>query len=237
MSAVGVLLPLIFVLSCLLLLFFLMKSGRGFTIRFINGRKTYILLTIYIVVLLISVGVFFIIPSPEKSISNQVVELDKVLNSNVIVDDVVYGGGSIELYDDYIENKWEFELEADDLSIIDQMNEAYMPIIIDEKDEADGMVEVTTYRTPSVVKGMDITDQIDAVGISFSPHKLQVMVAYTKLSFVTFEQEFIAKQFSSDSSDVAYDEDIYLGDDLLYIRIPKGVQIEENDDLYIEFIK
>lgn len=252
MSVVGVLFPLFFIFGCLVFLFFLMKKGKGFRLRVIDGRKTYMLLATYIVILFISAGVFVLNLFPTAATFDGGAEVDGILHAGDIQDELIYGDGSIASFDDYIGNKWEFDLETDHLNITEQMNDIYMPIIIEEKEEADGILEVTTYRTPTVLEGVDITDELDPVGISFSSDTLEVMVTYNNLKYVSFEPEFTTIQFSADSSIMTHSEDdkwideddewfdtgrIYLGDDLLYIRIPKGVKVEGSETLDIEYIK
>lgn len=239
----------------LLLIIFLFKGSKRFSTNFLNDRKAYMLLGGYIVILLIAVVLFFLDPFPAKSTFDKEVDMDKMMRSYAILNDVVYDGKSIDIFDDYIENKWEFEFKENQFSI-QQENDSYMYIIIDEKEEDDGIIEVTTYRTPTIVEGIDITDQLDPVGVTFSSNTLQIMPAYNRFKFVTFEQEFTSKQFSPHESELSegdfwgmdgaegydmeqsyYDRTVHSGEDLLYIRIPKGIKVNESDELYLEYVE
>lgn len=233
-------LPILFILLVIMLfIIFLFRGSKGLSINFLQGRKAYMLLGSYIAILLIAVGLFLLNPFPTKPILSKEADPDKVFSSHLILNDVVFEGKSIYAFDDYIENKWEFEFKEDQFSVKMQSDESYMPIAIDEKEVDDGIIEVTSYRTPTIVAGMDVTDQIDAVSVTFSSDALQIMVGYNKLSFVTFEQEFTSKQFTSNPTILSEDDyrEIHIGEDLLYIRIPKDVKVEEPDNLYLEYVE
>ena len=200
------------------------KAGK----KFITGGKIYVMLISYIVILLISAVIFIFMPLSKDTILSEKVDAKNIPNKNDIYYEVNIEGKSINQFSEYIDKEWTFDFTENILDIQQLTSEgADIPIIIEMKNEADNILEVISYRTPTTVDGIDVTDRLIPIGITFSSNRLQIEVVENRLDVVSFGQGFITKQFSNDPKEDEWEFDrIHKGSDLLYIRIPNGVKVE-----------
>lgn len=212
----------------------IMSSNR----RFITSNQVYAALGSYFIILLVSLGIFAISPYPESSVVSEEIDTEKTQTYGMYYD-ITEEGAPIDHFKDYQANEWEFEFLGEHLEIRFNGNESYdLPIIIERKGLEDDIVEVSLYSTPSSVDDIDLSSMIRSSEINLIREDvLEVSEPHDTIDVVTFEKEFIFNQFSDGNpGDMFSSQNVEIGENMLYIRIPSGVEIEADDYLEIEYI-
>lgn len=213
-------------------------SGR----RLFTNSTVYFMLGGYVVLLLISVIMFKINPYPETTLPGKEVDPEKMPINYGIPYDVIEEGIPIENFAAYKEEEWEFELTGNELKIQSSEHDSLeASILIEEKEEADSLVEVMVYSTPTLIDHLDISDALKPTRILFQEgNRLEINQPHDEVNTAVFSKEFVFNQFSKDESsefEMASGPTIQLRDIFLYIRIPHGVKIDAYDYLWIEYVK
>lgn len=202
--------------------------------------RVYVIFGSYVSLLLISLIVFLIAPYPKDAIVSEKVENDMSMDMYSVYYDILEEGDSIENYSQYKEEIVKFDFEGDQLWFKSlNSNALEIPIIIEEKNEVDGIVEVEIYSTLSSVDGIDLSDHIKPLNVMLKNNDtLQIGQPHSEISLISPKKEFIFNQFSkTKGEDEGYYPQTYLGESLLYIRVPKEVTIEAYDDREFDVIK
>lgn len=228
---------LLIILGILIMVYrMIMLSNR----RFVTSNRVYTVLGGYFIVLLVSLGIFSVSPYPESSVLSEKTDDEKTQTYGMYYD-VTEEGVLIDHFKDYQANEWEFEFSGEKLDIRFNDNESYdLPIIIERKGLVDDTVEVVLYSTPSSVEGIDLSSMIRSFEINLiegDVNVLEVIEPHDIIDVVTFEKEFIFNQFSDDGTEDMFSSPyVEIGENMLYILIPSGVEIQTNDYVEIEYI-
>lgn len=208
--------------------------------KFITSNQVYVILSGYFILLLVSLGIFIVSPYPESSVLNEKLDTENIPGMYSMFYDVTEEGIPIDEFEDYKENEWEFEFSGETLQLQFSGDETYdLPIIIQRKGLIDETVEVVVYSSPSSVGDIDLSSMIRPSEVRFlGGNMLEINEPSNSIDVVSFKQEFIFNQFSKDANEdgMFFGPRIEIGDSLVYIRIPNGVQIDAVDYLEIEYI-
>lgn len=207
-----------------------------------NIRLNWIV-TLYIIILLGAVILFYIL-------SAQYADVD---NSNHLTDDE-YDEMYQEFYEAIIDKEfeesdyvvkmkeWTFDYTVSDealrIGLADPHNLAF--VIIEYKDVEDDKVDVIHYTTPTIVAGKDVTHLILSPDVSLSGNQLVISnPPYYEVKIASLAKEFTIRQFMADENKP---NDVFpwrgFGhDDILFVRLPKNVQFVEDTNVDIEVIE
>lgn len=226
----------IFIIGLLIFLFVLLRR-RAFVFfsKVFYGKRIRWTISGYVIILLIATGAFYITPKPESF-----GEEDAGLDNSEDVDESIHqiyddahNGTMSDEYDLYIKQKEEIEL-ADHTLALGSVSGESIPVFVDEKDENDGMVGATLYSTPTLVNGVDITDEIPDVRIETSSNEVTLIPPEeTEVSFTSFEREFSLTQFTGERNRLGVN--IERGGSLLYLRVPKNSELEYPEHMDITY--
>src|SRR5690625_7759232 len=73
-------------------------------------------------------------------------------------------------------------------------------ISVQRKTEDDGIVEITHYKTPIIVEGMDITEFMDPVEVELSSTELEVIgLERVEIKLNAYRNDFPVRQFTEEN--------------------------------------
>lgn len=123
---------------------------------YLSGQKIRWIFGVYVTVLLISVGLFYLIPTEAESTIDTKTDLGFAYLSEKI-----YNGSVSDLDEKFISKQWDFDYEGEKLNMEAANNDVNgISIFLERKEDNDNRIDVTFYQTPSYVEGIDVTDKI-----------------------------------------------------------------------------
>lgn len=132
----------------------------------------------------------------------------------------------------YLDTKWSFSFKGDELKVHTPNTNNVTMIIAERKQTNDGKIEVVNYKTRTIIGDVDFTEQTKVPTVELHENVLQVIPPeFVELSLGKFMNEFTIKQFTGEDF---YDVDRVLGRDLLFIRVPKDMQLSGSINELIE---
>src|SRR5690625_2930323 len=222
MASAGI--PIVVImLICLAVLFsYILSQVSGRRSRAGKGLSSYMRIGIYVVVLLFAMGLSLIIP---PKVETKEVETNGVYNIPSL-HQMAYEGQLDDSVHDYLVYKKEFDFpfekkQLNIQSIISSFHYFTIFVLIEEKDEEDDVIEARLYQTPSYFNGINITEDIKPYETELHANTLTITAHENSLSYAYFKTEFPMSQFQKNRVPM-FEEEIYSGEQLVYLRIPKG---------------
>lgn len=220
-----ILLSYLIILVMIVFVFLLAKRFNSRHKSYLNISRTYWMLGSYLVILLVATVVYFVLPKEDRVYSEHTSQ-DNIPN----LVDYVYEG--IPLDDAYIQQKWELPYDQNELNIVGQY-EDYVDfdilISVERKAEDDGIVEITHYKTPIFVEGLDVTEFMDPINVELSPSTLEVTgLERVDVELHTYRNDFPVRQFTEENWWVDWEH--AFGRQVLSLRIPYNLQIIDQDE-------
>ncbi|MBU5467181.1 hypothetical protein KQI49_10150 [Virgibacillus sp. MSJ-26] len=233
---------------------------RFFKSKFINRKRNQWLLTGYLVILITSFTISYMLPINDNNSARSVRLINedtKIPNLHVVPQMT----GSIEMAEDYLVNEWEFDFEGTELNI-EMLGEDIISNIAIETANLNNTVEVGLYMTPHIIDNIDLTTgHIPTANVSLEDSKLTFQAsAPVEVKISQVNKEFPIRQFK-DSNYLSnpdwgtgtgvYEESTTYAEDnkylepvdnrifsteLLYIKIPADVDVSPNEELNLFFV-
>lgn len=202
--------------------------------RLLQKLNLKLVLGIYGALLLVAVGVFYLLPIEESL--NNVVENQKELaqaeRAGYLLMNAASEGKQIEKVNIdgvLIKKQWDFPYEGKQLDIT-QVGQQYSSpfILVERKEGDDGQIEVIHYYTRTIIENIEFTDERGPFTIQLE--KDQLMISNPNMIDINvgqFAKEFTISQFTSQNGmDLFSDVNQIDGTNVLYIRVPKNVEVE-----------
>lgn len=232
MNVIYSLLPIILLILLAGFIIFQTKRNSKKKKRYLSGQKIRFMFGVYLVVLLISVGLFFLIPDEGK------ISEPKVNHNFHYMYDKVMDGHVSAIDQDRITKQWHFDYDGDELMMKAANNDMNgISIFVEKKKENDGKIDVLFYQTPTYVEGIDVTDQVKPPLVDLSSGALSVAKPrLQELKFTSFKQEFSISQFTGEDW-FRMGDTFIRGDHLLYIRVPNDLKIHQDHYIGVQYIK
>src|SRR5690625_4610314 len=234
MGLIGSLLPIIIMLVLIGLVVFSINRVVSRRNKYINRKRIYWMLGVYVVVLLVTTALFFRIPTDQDIFFEGYIDLNTSPNLDHITSQYLLDEASA-----YIVSEKEFRYEKDELNIqVNTSNGRYdsMRILVERKDEADQMVEATVYQTPTFINHLNISEYIDPIQVDLTLSTLLIDGIWTELSYASFRTGFPFRQFE-ENRQLWFDEDMIYGQQLLFLRVPQDVEIIEKENVDVVYLE
>lgn len=145
-----------------------------------------------------------------------------------------------ELPSQYIIEEWTVSLEEGELHVV--LGEGlydsnfFVPIVVDERVDAENRAEITIYETPSLINGMDISNEIELADIQLKGSDIIVSAEdhFIELNYYSTQNEMTVTQFTKDKhgSLLDIDFDLEIGEQVIAITIPKNTTLHVDEDLF-----
>ena len=218
--------PLFLLFLLIALAFLAVYVARRADIYIGRGKLGW-LLAGYFAVLICSPVVLWLLP-PEKL--PRPVEAAVLRKAEVAARDLfpaAMAGRPQSVDDVRILGEWQFSLAGDSLKITGSHPDRGLNVLVERKDENDGLIEATHYFTGTILEMIDVSAQVRPVEIALTENTLIITEPEQyEIEVIRFSQDFMAAQILGDGAarrQFLFDA---IGNQLLYLRVPKNVQVE-----------
>ena len=223
----NIILIYLIVISIVALIFLFAKRTTSIRRRLTYTKRTYWMLGGYLMILLIATVAYLSIPKEEQAYSEQAIPDDPFFLANLVQE-----GKLLDEAEMYIQKQWKLPYDHHELQIVRPNNDDMdfdALISVERKTEDDGIVEITHYKIPIIVEGMDITGFMDPVEVELSSTELEVIgLEHVEVELNTYRSDFPARQFTEESWWL--DMEHASGRHVLSLRIPSSLQITHVDE-------
>ncbi|OEH85077.1 hypothetical protein BHU72_05555 [Desulfuribacillus stibiiarsenatis] len=217
-------------IAFIILMAILIRSGVSFVSKHIKYPRMRWVLSIYLGVLILSVGVFYFLPADHFSEDSV---LDKLTGDMIGYPaypdyyDLAKRDVLNETNDVFLQGEWSFDISGDKLEILTHDGNYYHALVIAERtQELEGKIEVKSYKTPHMVGTVDITDKIIPPMIDLKSQQIIISFERVKMEFAAFKKDFTVTQFQETVyRDHTRGFSHMSGPMLLYLRIPPTMEL------------
>jgi hypothetical protein len=233
----------------LILLILIVRFAFSNMSKYLRRSKMTWMLGAYLVILLSSVVVYYLLPDNSDQAPIAITEQD--IEQALLTEHNIYKAGETGEFANifssegvYKNGHWTFQYDGDELFIVDlntATDGAYMIIEQDPTNRA--TIEVNSYKTRTIVNGMDLTDKVIEPEVSLSNGSL-IFTGLDRVRIETtqFKKDYTLLQFSKQYNQQGYRNDMLrhqtvFGTQLLHIRVPENVQIQEKTFANVYYIK
>ena len=222
------------ILLCLLgltLISFKNKKNRN---TLLSWRGNLIFSGIYLAVLLAAVPIFYALPkegfSKLVNHNNQAQELAQNTLSALYNNHLPPGGNLDNHSGLYKNSSHTFSIDTNSIDtkklIINEVPPAgSQPVFVTRKKVDDGKIEVSTYIAPQIDNTIDFTKLVLPPIITYQNGTLSLDAPHQSLNFIQFNPDFMVNQFKKQNPGRYANSYISLGQTIVYIRIPKSLEI------------
>ncbi|GGK35146.1 hypothetical protein GCM10010965_30150 [Caldalkalibacillus thermarum] len=225
------LLIVILVLMIILIQRLLKRGNRFWTLnrlKWLSGA--------YLLILLLALALYYGLPIKETS-ELRTISYEEAEQRRLDFYRAVEQGKLAELEQDDFREQWRFETYVERLYI--KLNKVYpeeisSELIVEQTDDTEGAIEVRYIMTPTVIEGIDLTDQLDPPRVDLQGEHLFIHFPdHQEVRLAHFSKAFTIKQFSTPE----YMEGVSVpGASALYIRLPQHIELEASDNLPIRWV-
>ena len=190
----------------------------------------------YLSILLVCTGLSPMLPKGE--ITYQKVDVNQLeRDSNELYEAAIQG--NIENVDSkYFVKTRNFDYTEKQLNIA-VVNEDFLSasIFVERKTTNDGKIEALHYQTGSGLNEMSISDLMQPLGINIDKNTLMLEnPEKTKLEFSQFQQAFPINQFTG-KGDFSDTNNFYGGTSILYLKIPKDLELNNTYEIDLQYVE
>ncbi|MFL6554689.1 MAG: hypothetical protein ACJ8MO_01075, partial [Bacillus sp. (in: firmicutes)] len=153
--------------------------------------------------------------------------------------DAVAAGKIDNIGGNFIEKKWDLVYHDPQLNLTAKTDEFLATqIFVERKNTNDHKIEAVAYRSRSSVNDMDISKLINPIRLKLAGDRLTLQnPKKAKLEFSMFNQVFSVNQFTGGASVFEHNSSFYDGQSILYMRIPKDLELINTSNLNIQFVE
>ncbi|MBS4179028.1 hypothetical protein [Lederbergia citrea] len=227
--------PLLIIIAIVVLPSILIMQGVNSSNKRIKSKRLIkTILGCYLAILLLSIALYGLLPTK----ASQVVVV-KEKEADQITDHLYTDifNGKIQKVDlTFIKDKWTLDYKGEKLKIVQTEGFFEGTIVVERKLENDGEIEGTYYAS-TIVGGIDVTKEIEPVRVRLVGSKLELagMPETVNLEYAISKKEFIVNQFTGESF-VQSDSDAYRDFQVLYLRIPRNLDLIDEQDMPIHYV-
>ncbi|WP_078553056.1 hypothetical protein [Bacillus alkalicellulosilyticus] len=213
---------------------FVLLLGLGFTHKIIPFQAVRWVLVGYFGILSISYVASFFVPEEQVLSKDLLFTVEQQTDDYFSFYELVKEGKLEETELIEIVEEWSFPYEETELSLMD----SHIQIMIERKPETDGEIEVTHYKTKSILDGKIepsslIISQEDTTFYFYEEKKPGFA---NEVTIALYGRDFVISQFVDvEKIDLfgQYRFNDIIWDNLIYIKIPKNVELDEHSQYYL----
>jgi hypothetical protein len=191
----------------------------------------------YLAILLICVVLDSVLPAKGK-VDWKMVHHRELEKEGTDLYDAALKGRIDKVDPEFLVKKWDFDYHDQKLTTAVQTNEFLsIPVVIERKNTNDDKIEAVFYKTRSSMNNMDITQLANPIGLKLAGDQLTLIPPQKSITkFSEFANVFSVNQFTGEKK-FSHSSNFVQGQSILYLRIPKDLQLVANDNLNIEFVQ
>ncbi|MBS4210145.1 hypothetical protein [Bacillus sp. FJAT-50079] len=198
-------------------------------------RIVKIVVGLYFSILIAAPLVYGLLPNKPSHI---VFVKEKEANERTVqLRNALFHGRTDTIEADFIKNQWKFEYDGSKLQIAPTEGFFEGEIVIERKTEADGMIEATYYMS-TILAQVDVTKDLIVPNIKLNKDRLEIASnpGTIEISYSFMKKEFPISQFTGENLFASYFSEPRQSVDILYLRIPKNVDVINDQYLAISYI-
>ncbi|MDR7238474.1 hypothetical protein [Neobacillus drentensis] len=233
-----ILIILFIVIMISMFMFKIMKKTVNKKGKYSYGNRVRWIVAGYISLLLIC-GMVVTFSSAKNRADFKTINIDELDKESAALDNAAVAGKIDTVDKKYIEKKWSFDYQDQKLNVV-LVNGEFLntQIFVERKKTNDHKIEAISYRTRSSVNEMDISKRINPTRLELAEGTLSLRnPKKTTLEFSVFNHVFAVNQFTGGDSLFSHHSSFYDGQSILYMRIPKDLELINKSDLNIQFVK
>lgn len=192
----------------------------------------YWLLGGYTIILLASVIIYQFIPKSELFNDNKANRID-------MVHDVGYAGKPIQEYEQYKKKEWLIDLTGlEELNVYYDGNiDQSITVLIETKEEATSLEAEFYQIQPNQAMGVT-TDTGETIDLKFKNGNLIILLpAPVHYEYIQISKDLPFTQLADSSFDNPFYHDSYQrGSRVLYLKVPVGLELQFDYDIFYEYI-
>lgn len=224
----------------------IIAAGAGIIIRVMygavnkRGNHSYVKRTMgifagYAAILIICMLVNFVIPGKGTADLKQAdeKELDRISQE---LYDAALAGRMDQVDKSFLQKTWSFDYREPKLEfLVNSENYVNVSVFVERKAVDDGRIEAGFYQNGLNIDNININELQDSPRLELEDDQLVIMKPIkTKLKFSKFGSVFSVNQFTGETS--LGSGSISTGPNILYIKIPKNLELTAQNDLDIQFV-
>lgn len=212
----------------IILVFFIIKNISK---RPLASNIKKIIAMIYCIILLVALLVLNIIPN-KNFMKSDYSQLKSNYNDDSVLEDFkqLILDGKVDSSKEFIKNGSNSMKSKLKLLKIVGSEDGNAEILIQHKNAADGKIDITEYAGKSILKGVDLTNKLQPLGVILKDGALTIGKEVDKeINVSRFAYDLTANQFINDKNykmDENYSGKPYYAMRFILIKIPKDVQID-----------
>ncbi|WP_042348437.1 hypothetical protein [Bacillus massiliigorillae] len=233
MALLNSILPIVILLIFALLFRYLVQYLRRNNNVF--SKKLMWFLSGYLLLLIIATFISIFIPKHELTKHKEAFESKVAKEISQFKNDLLQGNLQ-QIDSNLIKSSYEFEWKENVLQIQEIQNQFLeMPIYIEEKERNDHLIEAMMYTSKHYYQDIDITDEIKPIEMELRDNTLFITLVRSEIKLSKMTAGFPIRQFTGES--VFNDHNDSIGQSVIYIKVPKGVKIENEDNFNITYVE
>jgi heme/copper-type cytochrome/quinol oxidase subunit 2 len=203
-----------------------------------NSRKmTKWILSGYAIILLLTVIFYYTLPNINAF--GEVYNLDEFNQANDAQQEIyqaVQKGNINQVIDKYPNDQYEFTLTDRQFRLDTPNGFENIMFFVERMDTTNEKATVVYFKNKLIVDGIDMTDQIGTLEVEQDGNSIKISQPDTvELNLVKFSKEFTITQFT-DEKERNEQMGFSGGFNIIYIQIPKDVEITNEDLVQIQFV-
>jgi hypothetical protein len=236
-TAMNLLLPLLItfiIVSIFIVLIVRITKGKA---KYIYGKRIHWILGGYVTILLICFILDTLNPSKEMADLKRLHGKD-LMKENTQLYNAAVEGKIDKVGDKYIDKKWNFNFNGEKLNLVAENGGSFdTQIVVERKKTNDGKIDAAYYKARSSINDMEITNMTYPIGVKLMGDTLMLAnQKEVKIKFSQFENVFSIKQFSGENW-FSHHSDFTEGQSVLYLRIPKNLELINQSEINLEILK
>ena len=211
-------------------------TKRSNKLNFLSGNRIRWMFVGYISILLICTGLSPLLPKGE--LTYQKVDVDQLEKDNQELYEAAIQGNIENVDSEYIVKTWNLDYSEKQLNIA-VTNDDFLsaPIIVERKTVNDGKIEAAQYKKGSGLNDMVITDLVQPSSLNIDKNTLRLEnPEKIILKFSQFQQAFPIKQFTG-KGNFSDSNNFYEGTGILYLKIPKDLELNTTSAIDIQYVE
>lgn len=232
MNAIMLMIPLIIILGIAFLATRLINQPRMKKGRYSYSKKVRVIFTGYVGILLICLVLTLILPTKELSKLEKITEHG---NSSNLYQQALSGNIN-KVSRDHLVTERKLDYSGRTLQVKTKGDEFFdIPLIVERKPSNDNKIEAYYFRTTMSLNNYDVSDYVKAPVWDIKDDTFLLNMPKSSIKLSEFSYPFTVNQFTGKS---LFSHSINSEwDHLIYIRIPKDLQLNHDDNLNMEYVK
>jgi hypothetical protein len=234
MGILPIFIILIIIIFIILIMTKVLKTNVNKRGKYIYSNRVRWVLGGYIGILLISAGLITFLPTDEMS-KMKIAPTSDLEKENTDLYNAAINGKIDNIDPKYIDKKWSLNYDDPQLEVVVDEN-LNIQIIVERKIKNDDKIEAVMYKTRSNMNDRDITSLTNLPSVKLGRNQLMIIKPnLAKIEISEFKNVFSIRQFSGEKI-FSHHTGFFEGQSILYLQIPKDLELVDKTNLYIQFV-